>query len=88
MKKLLKKLYHHRYAGFVLNGAYMIGIIVAREYGVMLGYLLISTALLMIIYWKPVYLVMKYGSELYVEYCYKVAEKTFNRFHPWEKRNK
>ena len=79
MLKKLRQLRKHKYAGLVVNAAYLIGWVFAVERGVGLWYLLITSILMGIFFWKQMWYMMNKGSEWYQEFCYSTSRKINDR---------
>jgi len=84
MLKKLKKFLNNKYVSLIANAGYMIGWIFAYDYGVLLWYFLITTSVLLLLFWKELYSVMKLGGEVYADWCkmqsYKITKKVYKDY--------
>lgn len=74
----------NKWTSRAFNILYLVGWIAAIELGYKMWYFLGSTVLLLILFWKPLYKIMKHGGDLYASWCRKTADKTVNKFNPWK----
>ena len=81
---MLKRLTQNRYFGWIFNICYILGIIISFDRGWGLKFLLISTLIIAVVYWKPLYGIMKQGGDLYADWCYKISNKTVGKLNPWK----
>lgn len=65
----------NKYLGYTLNIGYIIGFIISIEYKVVLWYILITTALMLIIYWKQLCHFWFIGAEWYADKCIDIGKK-------------
>lgn len=55
----------------ILNWSYIIGLIVAIEFGFAFWYMIITTGLIIVIYHKPLWKLIKFGADYYEDFCRK-----------------
>lgn len=86
MKKI-KKLLANKYVSWTWNIGYIIGWIVSIEQGWYGWYFLGTTALMLLLYWKPLYGIMKFGGDMYAAFCKKQSLKLTQKVYPTYKRD-
>lgn len=60
---------------WILNVAFVIGLIIAIEYRFSLWYILATSAIMIIIFWKPLVHFWKVGGNLYADKCIDIGKK-------------
>ena len=81
MNKTINKIMHNKYFTIIFNIIYILGFVVAKERGFMLWYFLITTTLMTVAFWKPLYSIMKVGGDMYASWCrdksYQLTKKVY-----------
>ena len=80
----LSTLKTNKWVSRIFNISYILGLIYAFEKGVTLWYMLITSLVIGILFWKQLWGFMTLGGELYASWCRKTAEKTVNKMNPWK----
>jgi len=62
-----------------LNALYLAGIFASIKQGYLILYLLITTTLMILIWRKPLWQIMKVGGELYAAFCWSKSAKILKK---------
>jgi len=71
-----------KWFNITFNILYFGGLIIAIDQGFIGWFMLISSVLLAVVFWKPLIKIMKLGSEIYTEFCINVSDKTIGKLKP------
>jgi uncharacterized membrane protein len=74
---------NNKYLSWAINIGYFVGLIISIEGGFYGKYLIITTLLMIIVFWKPLIEFMKAFSVIYTNWCDATAKKTIGRFNPY-----
>lgn len=74
---------NNKYVSWTINIAYFIGLIWSIETGYYGIYFLITTLMMIIVFWKPLIATMKLGANLYTEWSMKTAKNTIGKYNPY-----
>lgn len=70
----------------IFNIAYLLGWLISWELGVFEWYLIISTLIACILFWRPLWKIMQAGGKLYADWCMKISDKTVGKLNPWKEK--
>ena len=78
------RLASNKWVSRTVDIAYIIGFIISIEGGWMLKYVFYTTLVLCILFYKPLYQIMKMGGDLYADWCreksYKITKKVYKDY--------
>jgi len=80
-EKMLKNFLKNKWVSMAVNIGYMVGWVWSIEGGFVIKYLLISTAIMLVLFWKPLVAVMKAGGDMYAGFCRKQSYKLTKRVY-------
>ena len=72
----------NKWVSRVVNVSYIVGMIVSLEGGWFLKYILYTTILLCILFWKNLYGFMKLGGDMYADWCQSKSYKITKKLYP------
>jgi len=75
---------HNKWVSRIFNVSYIIALIYCIDKGIFLWFMLISSLVVGILYWKQLYGIMRAGGDFYADWCRKTADKTVNKMNPWK----